>query len=165
MTRTNSKYSGLIAIIILFPIILLALFAWGLYRLVKATTSKKRSVCLQNIEDMSPYEFEHYIGRLFQKMGYKTKTTKASHDFGVDVIARNKDEVIAIQVKKYKDHPVGNKEVQMLLGAMQMRKIQANKSIIITTSRFTKNAFGQANGCPIELWDGKKLNKVIKKYN
>ena len=98
-------------------------------------------------------------------MGYKSRTTKASRDFGVDVIAKKEDEIVAIQVKKYKDYPVGNKEVQMLLGAMQMRKIRANKSIIITTSRFTKSAFEQADGCPIELWDGKKLNKVIRKFS
>ena len=97
-------------------------------------------------------------------MGYKSRTTNASGDYGVDVIARNKEEIIAIQVKKYKDSPVGNKEVQRLLGAMQMKKIQADRCILITTSRFTQNAINQAEGCPIELWDGKDLAKMIKKY-
>ena len=117
---------------------------------------------LESIEDMSPYEFEHYIAKLFKKMGYKTTTTRGSQDFGIDVIAKNSDEKIAIQVKKYMGHPVGNTDVQRLLGAMQMKGVKADRSILITTSRFTKNAIQQAEECPIELWDGKKLGRIIR---
>jgi len=165
MAKSNSIVEIVIIILLFLPVILLVILIWGVYRLIKFLVQRKNKICLTNIEDMSPYEFEHYIANLFQKMGYQTRTTKASRDFGVDVIAKKENETVAIQIKKYKDNPVGNREVQMLLGAMQMKKILANKSIIITTSRFTKNAFEQSDGCPIELWDGKKLNRVIRKYS
>jgi len=164
MVKSNSIGEAVITIILLLPVILPVLLVFGVYRLIRFSVLKRNKLYLANIEEMSPYEFENYISTLFQKMGYKTRTTKASRDFGVDVIARKEEDIVAVQVKKYKDCPVGNKEIQMLLGAMQMRKIRANRSIIITTSRFTKNALEQADGCPIELWDGKKLNKVIEKY-
>jgi restriction system protein len=151
----------IIWIMLLWPIILILI-------LLKIPPLKKRfknkNYLSKQIEELTPYEFEHYIAELFKKMGYKSRTTNASGDYGVDVIAKNKEEIIAIQVKKYKGSPVGNKEVQRLLGAMQMKKIQADRCILITTSRFTQNAINQAEGCPIELWDGKDLAKIIKKY-
>ena len=162
--RKHFTSEDIIILIVFMPVILIILFFIGVYYLIKSIIKKEENLLVKNIADMSPYEFEHYIAKLFEKMGYKTRTTHASADFGVDVIAKKENETIAIQVKKYDNHPIGNREVQMLLGAMQMKKIKANKSIIITTSRFTKNAFEQAEGCPIELWDGEKLSRVIKKY-
>lgn len=154
-----------ILLIALFPIILSIVIVSGTLVIIKRIRANQQEEFLEGIEELSPYEFEKYVAELFKRMGYKTRTTKASGDYGVDVIAKNKEETIAIQVKKYKDSPVGNKEVQRLLGSMQMKKIQADRSILITTSRFTKNAINQADGCPIQLWDGKDLAKMIKKYN
>jgi HJR/Mrr/RecB family endonuclease len=118
-----------------------------------------------SIEHMTPYDFEYYVADLFKKKGYKTKITPKSQDYGVDVIARNDTETIAIQVKKYLRSPVGNKDVQMLLGAMQKSDIKADKSILITTSKFTKNAKIQARGCPIELWDKRKLINEVSQVS
>ena len=98
-------------------------------------------------------------------MGYKTTLTPKGRDYGVDVIARKGEEVIAIQCKKYRaNNPVGNRDVQRLLGAMQYRNIRATHSILITTSYFTVSAREQAEECSIELWDGRELKKMIRKY-
>jgi HJR/Mrr/RecB family endonuclease len=148
--------------LLLLPFISLVL---GIYFIIKYFKSRNEKIYFENIEKMSPYAFEHFIAKIFRKMGYKALVTKPSRDFGVDVIAKNNEETIAIQVKKFNDHPIGNRDVQMLLGAMQMKKFRADRSIIITTSRFTKSAFEQADGCPIELWDRKKLKKIIKKFS
>lgn len=154
---------ALVLISILFiPIILpIMFFVFAIYILRKQKRLFKIKT-LEKLDQMSPYEFEEYVALLFKKRGYKTIITSRSRDFGVDVIAKNKDETIAIQVKKYKTSPVGNKDVQMLLGAMHMRRYKANKCVLISTSRFTKNALEQAKGCPIELWNLKKLIKVEK---
>ncbi len=91
--------------------------------------------------------------------------TKKTGDFGVDVIAKKGSDTIAIQVKKYATGtPVGNREVQMLLGAMQKKDIKANHSILITTSHFTVQAREQADELAIELWDKHELSKMVKKY-
>ncbi len=165
MIKANSIV-GIILIsllgIIFLPFILVILSFWAIYQLIKCYDKKKNIFYLESIDNMSPYEFEKYIARLFISIGYKAVTTSASRDYGIDVIAKNNDEIIAIQVKKYKKCSVGNVEVQRLLGAMQMKGVRADRSILITTSRFTKNAIKQAEGCPIELWDGKKLGRIIR---
>lgn len=115
-----------------------------------------------NFADLSPYEFEHFIAKLFGEMGYHTKVTPGSGDYGVDVVARKGDETIAIQAKRFTSGTrVGNRDVQMLLGAMGMKGIDANKAILITNSYFTRQAEEQARGRPIELWDKKTLHEMV----
>ncbi|MFA6329808.1 MAG: restriction endonuclease [Candidatus Micrarchaeia archaeon] len=118
----------------------------------------------ENFSNFSPEGFEAFIGNLFQRMGYETELTPRSHDYGIDVIAKNKQETVAIQVKLYSDgRNVGNREVQRVLGAMQFKNIQADRSILVTNQFFTKPAWHQADGNPIELWDRDTLTQVINK--
>ena len=50
---------------------------------------------------MTPEDFEHYVAEIYENKGYKVKVTPYSNDWGIDVIATQGDEKIAIQVKKY----------------------------------------------------------------
>jgi len=130
----------------------------------KVATSKE-ILLSSNFSFMSPYDFEEFVARLFKKLGYNTIITSKTGDYGVDVIAENSSEKIAIQCKKYhEDNTVGNQTVQMLLGAMQLQGLKADKGIIITTSSFTKQAYKQAEGNNIELWDRNILHKAVKKH-
>lgn len=114
---------------------------------------------------IDPFEFEELVATLFKKMGYQTEVTSKTGDFGIDIIARDEKDVIAIQTKKYaKGNNVGNRDVQRLLGAMQLRQVRANKAILITTSDFTFQAMEQAKEAPIELWDGSYITSLLRKY-
>lgn len=116
-----------------------------------------------NFSFMSPYDFEEFIARLFDTQGYKTEVTKKTGDYGVDVIAEKGLEKIAIQCKKYQEgNSVGNQTVQMLLGAMQLKNLKANKGIIITTSEFTKQAYKQAESNNVELWNKSILHQKVR---
>ena len=97
-------------------------------------------------------------------MGYEASvTTKRRGDFGIDVIAKKDNDIVAIQVKQNSEgNNVGNRVVQQVLGAM--RKFHANKAIIVTTAEFTVEAKEQAEGAPIELWDKLSLHKMVRKY-
>ena len=98
-------------------------------------------------------------------MGYETRVTQASNDYGIDVVAEKGNEKIAIQCKRYSPgNPVSNRDVQRLLGAMQLKSVRATHSIIITTSHFTVQAKEQAKECTIELWDRHDLEKMVRKY-
>ena len=119
----------------------------------------------KNFQNLSSYGFEKFIAKLFKAMGYKTRVTQASKDYGIDVVAEKGHEKIAIQCKRYEPrNPVGNRDIQRLLGAMQQRDIKATHSILITTSHFTVQAREQAKECATELWDGEDLKKMVKKY-
>jgi len=116
-----------------------------------------------NFADYSPYEFEEFIAKLFRKMGYSVETTSKSKDFGADIIAKKDDETVAIQVKKNAvGNNVGAPVIQQTLGSMW--KFKADKSIVITTSDFTVQAEEQARGAPVELWNRKILEGMVRKY-
>ena len=156
---------------ILLGAIVIASFNYVLYPITTALIreeQRKQLLRVQtglstNFQNMSPYEFEEFIAELFGRMGYSTETTKASSDYGADVIAKRNGETTIIQVKRYKEgNNVGNQTVQQTLGAMF--RFNAGKSIIVTTSKFTRQAMKQAEGAPIELWDKEKLHSMVERY-
>jgi hypothetical protein len=106
-----------------------------------------------------PFAFEEFIGDLFANKGYKTKVTKKTGDYGVDVIAEKGSERIAIQCKMLnKDNKISNTAIQKAKGSLD--HYNANKLIFITTANeYTKQANAQANSSkiPIELWDRTRL--------
>jgi len=136
-----------------------------MHKIIKLKNDKKNLLSARDCLEITPFEFEEMIEDLFKKMGYETELTSRIGDYGIDVIARNNKDVIAIQVKRYsKGNNVGNQEVQKLLGAMQLRSVKANKAVLVTTSDFTIQATEQAKETPIELWDGKYVSHMLKKY-
>lgn len=132
---------------------------------VEKVAASKEILLSSNFSFMSPFDFEDFVAKLFNKLGYNTRTTSKTGDYGVDVIAENSFEKVAIQCKKYNEgNNVGNDVVQMLLGAMQLRGLKANKGIIITTSHFTRQAYKQAEGNNLELWDKDVLHQAVRKH-
>lgn len=118
-----------------------------------------------NFVSMSPFDFEHFVAKLFNSMGYEAQATSRTGDYGVDVIAKKDAEIIAIQCKKYQEgNNVGNQEVQRLLGAMLFKDLKADRGIIITTSDFTRQAGIQAEDNPIELRNKTILHNAVRKY-
>lgn len=117
---------------------------------------------LEKIDAMSVngYEFEKYITKLLEKHGYKTETTQASNDNGVDVIAINKDGVrYAIQCKCYSS-AVGISAVQEVSAGLNIYNCQV--AVVITNNYFTPAAKKLAEANKVLLWDREMLEKLIK---
>jgi restriction system protein len=55
------------------------------YKKVKKFNTIKRSN-IKEIDSMNGVQFENYLDVLFKSMGYKTKATPTSHDYGADLI-------------------------------------------------------------------------------
>lgn len=127
-------------------------------RLSKGTSNKKKTT-ISDIDIMSGFEFEKFISRLFQKMGYKSYATKETNDQGVDVIAEKGDVRIAIQTKCY-NGVVGNSAIQEIVAGMKY--YDANKAMVITNSTFTKSAIELAKKNNVQLWDRKTLIEKIE---
>jgi restriction system protein len=116
-----------------------------------------------NFENMSPFDFEHFVARLLQEMGYKTEVTKKTGDYGTDIIAKKGNKLIAVQCKRHNEkNLVGNKLIQQLLGSMNF--YHATQCIFVTTSYYTKPAITQAQNAPIELWDKDTFHNLVKKH-
>lgn len=98
---------------------------WGMPSEVKKWKEVKYGID-QNFMNMKHFEFEEFIAKLFRKMGYNTMVTRKTGDFGIDIIAKDKNDTIAIQAKQNRiGNNVGNVTVQQILGAMWRTK--ANK--------------------------------------
>lgn len=112
----------------------------------------------------SPIEFEHLVAALFADMGYEVFVTEAQADKGIDVIARNAQEVLAIQVKQYsRGNTIGRPTVQQIIGAMA--QAGADQAIIVTSAGFTQTAIQASRELSnmIELIDGKQLVQLLTK--
>ena len=51
-----------------------------------------KSSGINQIDQLSPFEFENWVTRFFQAHGYRAYTTQKSGDYGIDVIAE-KDQI------------------------------------------------------------------------
>lgn len=117
---------------------------------------------LSRMKEMDWKKFEFLCEELFRARGWKTKcSSKEGADGGVDVWAERKGEKALIQCKRYKNTSVGVKVVRELYGLMIAEGAQSG--YVVTTSRFTKEAFRFAKGKRISLIDGKQLAEISKK--
>jgi restriction system protein len=124
---------------------------------------------LNIIQSLSPSGFERICKRLLTECGFQNvQITGKSGDNGIDGIGllEINDLVsfkVLFQCKKYKES-ISPSQIRDFRGAMQGR---ADKGIILTTGRFTKEAKNEAirDGVPpIELVDGEKLVDMFEKY-
>jgi restriction system protein len=126
-------------------------------------------ILINILKNLSPSGFEKICKRLLTEVGiHDVQVTGQTGDQGIDgtgVIKIN-DVVgfnVIFQCKKYKN-AVAPRHVRDFRGTMQGR---ADKGIIITTGRFTKEAKREAvrDGVPpIELIDGERLISLFEKY-
>jgi hypothetical protein len=124
------------------------------------TRNKQINQRVEQLQNLSPREFEEYVERLFKELGYERVTlTPETNDKGVDLLTRHKDAIVAIQCKKYRGK-VGSPDVLSFLGAM--RHAGAQKGYIVTTGVFSFEAEKMASDHPIELIDCAGLSKLIE---
>jgi restriction system protein len=114
----------------------------------------------QNIHSMTGTQFELYLKKIFENLGYSVQTTSQTNDQGADLIIRNQNESVVIQAKRYNKN-VGNAAVQEVVAAVNY--YGTNRGIVITNSGFTKSAYDLANANNVELIDGQQLNFLIIK--
>jgi restriction system protein len=111
------------------------------------------------------YPLEPLVAELFRAMGYRARTTRASRDEGVDVIA-HRDElgieppIIKIQVKAHEAN-IGSDAVKAFYAMVHDRDV----GIFITTSNYTIGARDFARSkANLKLVTGVELVGLIQKY-
>ena len=75
---------------------------------------------IYDIDKMSGHQFEKYLGSLFPALGYKTEITKASNDFGADLILRK-----MIEELLYRQNAI-----RITLGLNLFRRLLVQKNFI-----------------------------------
>ena len=96
----------------------------------------------EQIRNMSPREFEFFVADIFERLGYSVKITQATRDGGHDIIATKADPIpftLIVECKHWGEkHKVDVSVVRSVYG-VQMAE-QANQSVIVTSSKFTRDA-------------------------
>ena len=120
---------------------------------------KFNAINLTDVDVMSGVEFEQYVAKALKKNGYtNVSLTKASGDYGVDVLATLNGKKYAFQCKCYSGN-IGVKAVQEIYSGAKM--YHAEIPVVITNSWFTPNAVTLARELTVQLWDRNKLRQLI----
>lgn len=146
--------NGVAYAIILYLVLKWTLIIWRKYR--KWTRLRRSGI--KQIDNMTGEEFEEFLGWLFKKRGFKVTYTKASGDFGCDLLLKDRKELIAVQAKRYSDS-VGVKAVQEIIGSLKM--YDATQAWVVTNSYFTKQAEKLAEMNDVYLIDRDELIEMI----
>ena len=127
---------------------------------LERSTDRSDIIDLEYIDDkMSGLEFEKIVGLLLSRNGFKdVKVTKASNDYGCDVIATKDFIKYAVQCKKYSS-PVGIEAVQAVLGSKEMYKCHV--AVVLTNNTFTPNAKTLADKTNVLLWGRDVLSTLL----
>lgn len=105
---------------------------------------------IQDISNLSPNDFEVFISNLVERQGYEVKRFAPGEDIGIDIIADDEKESIAIQVKKYNTRKVNLAMVYHTYGAAAY--YECTRSLIVTLSELTPRAMEVAKKLNVEVW-------------
>lgn len=119
------------------------------------------------MQSIDPYDFEDFVGELWEEEGWKTSVSQGSNDQGVDVIGEKRgtiDQKIAIQAKRYSDgNKVGRPKIQQY-HSMKEQDTNADAAVVVTTSSFTDKAQLWAHDHNVKLVDGDDLVDMIRRH-
>lgn len=120
----------------------------------------ERAISIYSLDDVSGKDFEYFLKWLFEEMGYEVELTKLTADSGVDLVINRQGEKIAVQAKRYgRNTKVPNTVVLKTHGGKDV--YGCKRSIVITTSFFTRRAIDDAKKLDVELWDRNVLSAKI----
>lgn len=119
-----------------------------------------RSYQNQTIDDMDGLEFEHFCSDLLKRRGFiEVSVTKASGDYGIDILAEKDGVTYGIQCKRYQS-PVGVKAIQEAYAGKEYydRMVGA----VLTNQYFTSPGVKAAKKLKILLWDRGYLERMME---
>ena len=123
----------------------------------------------EKLYNLSSRKFEELIASLLEDMGLDIEITKATRDGGRDIIAQIKNALtsflIFIECKKYSpNNRIGVNIIRQVAGTHMLR--DSSRSIIITTSSYTKDALEEVKlkKNKIELKDYQDIKEWLSKY-
>ncbi len=123
----------------------------------------------EKLHELDPRKFEELIASIMEDFGFDVELTKATRDGGRDIIANIKNAVTDflayVECKRYSPtNKVGVSIIREVAGVHNLRR--PSKSIIVTTSTFTKDAIKEASimNDQIKLNDYFDLKNWLSRY-
>lgn len=157
-----SRVIRIILIFVLFPIVLIYLICTAIKK-HKRSVQDREKVSVFNISQLdrlSGTEFEELLKDIFERLGYNVQKTRASHDYGADLIIKKAGQVAVVQAKCYSG-TVGIKAVQEIISSK--KHYGAKDLIVATNSSFSRDASILASEYDVKLIDRETLKTLIEK--
>ena len=150
---------GVLWLTIHFWFVMLGVAAIGLYvyrvRAPVRAAKREAQLNLGNLQRMNGYAFERACAAILQAQGWRVQVTRASGDYGADVVGVAPDgQRWVVQAKQWQK-AVGPHAVQEVVVAKA--HYGASHALVITTSQFTAAAFTLARDNGVVLWDSRTL--------
>ena len=117
---------------------------------------------LSNLDNTSGREFEEFIIKLFEKLGYSTTVTNRSKEYGCDMMLQQSNYRLAVQTTR-SESELTFTSVQRVLDSS--RKYNSQMSVVITNNKFLSSAKNLAKIKNVVLIDRKKLLELIDLSN
>lgn len=161
ITDSSGKEAGIISLYITAWVLFTA---FCLYKITRAKQQKrsprrKKGYSMHKLDTMDGIVFEKFTCDILVANGFEyAKNTKASWDFGVDVVAVKDNVKYAIQCKRY-SNPVGIEAVQQVYAGRDY--YGCNVAVVFTNQYFTKSAIMLADKIGVVLWDRDMLHKLL----
>lgn len=150
-----------IGLIIVGPLLLLGYYVAGKgnnYAKIRSLLGKNGSAVSYNYDIMDGVAFERTCKSLLIANGYSNpRLTKASGDFGVDILCEKNGKRYAIQCKRYSSN-VGIQAVQQVESGC--RYYGCNIAVVMTNRHFTEAARRLAEKTGVMLWDRNTLKSL-----
>lgn len=121
-----------------------------------------RFVTMYHVDAMNGYDFEKFLGEIFQSAGYDVEGTKLSGDQGADLFVSRFGKKIVIQAKNYSGS-VGNTAVQEAISAKSF--YGCDEAMVVTNSYFTRSALELADAASVRLVGRRELQQYLDDYN
>ena len=112
------------------------------------------------LDEMEGHDFEYFCADLLKKKGFiDVEVTKASGDYGIDILAEKDGVTYGIQCKRYQD-PVGIKAIQEAYAGKEYydRMVGA----VMTNQYFTTPAVETAKKLKILMWDRGYIDSMME---
>ena len=149
---------GVVAICTILIRGIIVIYKWIRYG---SSNNIHKSIDLSEIDNMDGIAFENLTAELLRNNGFKNvEVTKASGDYGVDIVANKDNKKYAFQCKCYSSK-LGIKPIQEVYSGVKM--YGADTAVVITNSYFTPNAFNLEDEVGVLLWDREEFILLVKK--
>lgn len=127
----------------------------------------RERIC-QQLQEIDPYQFEKVVAEIWELQGYRTTVRQESGDRGIDIEAVQEtpfDQRVLIQAKRYaQSNKVGSDEVRTY-ATLYQQVPDADTVVIVTTSRFTREAKKLAQDLNVKAVDGSDFADLVREYH
>jgi restriction system protein len=120
-----------------------------------------RTVALSGVDGMTGREFEEYVLQVLQHQGYLCTLTPASGDMGVDIVAVNGSNKLAVQCKRQTRHVSRRAVADVAAGKVHYG---CEGAAVVTNSWFTPSACRLARSTRTALVDRETFAAWIEHF-